>query len=338
MARRLLWSLGLSMALIVLAPGAAFACGGLVAPGHAEVLRRAVTLAAWHDGFEHYVTGFQFGGSASTFGYIIPLPAEPTKIQKAGDWTLERLELEVNPVRFAALDAAGAPVPAASPVTVLQQVKIDALDITVVKGGGADVAVWAEHNGFDLTPDTPDVLGRYSSEGAIFALAKFDNDAAASEGFVEGQGQVIHFTIPTPAPWVPLRILALGKVAAEQVDADVFLLDDHPPAVNPTVSITSGWTVRQDGPASESLLADLRSDRGMAWLPASGMWFTALTLSAPAGTIAYDLSVDGGGPRAVFGGIVNAVPFTAWPLWIALAGLAALVGIGARQRRGSAPA
>jgi MYXO-CTERM domain-containing protein len=68
------------------------------------------------------------------------------------------------------------------------------------------------------------------------------------------------------------------------------------------------------------------------------MWFTALTLSAPAGTIAYDLSVDGGGPRAVFGGIVNAVPFTAWPLWIALAGLAALVGIGARQRRGSAPA
>src|SRR5438045_3071933 len=48
---------------------------------------------------------------------------------------------------------------ASSAVQVLQQVKIDALDITVVKGGGPDVAKWAGKNGFDLTPDTPNVLG-----------------------------------------------------------------------------------------------------------------------------------------------------------------------------------
>src|SRR5205807_5494554 len=76
---------------------AAFACGGLVAPGHAEVLQKATTLAAWHDGVEHYVTGFRFAGSASTFGYIVPLPGVPTKIEKGGGWTLERLEREVTP-------------------------------------------------------------------------------------------------------------------------------------------------------------------------------------------------------------------------------------------------
>src|ERR1043166_4777084 len=99
MVRRLVTVLSAMVGVLMLAP-AAFACGGLVAPGHAEVLQKATTLAAWHNGLEHYVTGFQFAGAAKSFGYIVPLPGVPTKIQKAGDWTLERLEREINPVRF----------------------------------------------------------------------------------------------------------------------------------------------------------------------------------------------------------------------------------------------
>ena len=34
-----------------------------------------------------------------------------------------------------------------------------------------------------------------------------------------GDGTPVHVTIPTDNPWVPLRILALGKTAAERVDA-----------------------------------------------------------------------------------------------------------------------
>src|SRR5438067_1886146 len=151
MARRLAWISALSAAL-VLVPSAAFACGGLVAPGHAETLQRATTLSAWHAGFEHYVTGFQFAGTASNFGYIVPLPGVPTKIQKGGNWTLERLELAVNPVLAEFADKAAAPL-ALHGVQVLQQVKIEALNITVVRGGGKDVAAWARTNGFDLTPD-----------------------------------------------------------------------------------------------------------------------------------------------------------------------------------------
>src|SRR6266536_3167327 len=155
MARRLLLVPVLASVLLVLGSGAAFACGGLVAPGHAEVLRKATTLSAWHDGHEHYVTGFQFAGNASHFGYIVPLPGVPVKIEKGGGWTLERLEREINPVeaRFALTAAA----PAAKDVEVIQRIRIEALDITIVRGGGAEVAAWARQNGFDLTPDTPNV-------------------------------------------------------------------------------------------------------------------------------------------------------------------------------------
>jgi hypothetical protein len=293
MMRRLIAIPVLSFVFLVLGPGLAFACGGLVADEHAEVLRKATTLAAWHEGYEHYVTGFQFAGTANSFGYIIPLPAAPTKIEKGGDWTLERLELEVSPQRRA-FDAALAKAP--SPVEVLQQVRIDALDIVVVRGGGPDVAAWAERNGFDLTPDSPKVLGRYSSAGAIFALARFDRDEATERGLIEGQGTTIHFTIPTPAPWIPLQILALGKGGSEVVEADLFVLTDHVPSLTPGVWGMPGMSLRSFGRASESLLDDLRSDRGMEWVPRGGMWLTALSLRTPAADLRHDLSIDGGGP------------------------------------------
>src|SRR6266496_1112972 len=138
MARRLLLAGGFVFFLLMVPVSAALACGGLVAPGHAEILEKATTLSAWHGGYEHYVTGFRFAGSADRFGYIVPLPGVPSKIEKGGDWTLERLEREVSPFRgqVRALEADAA----LSPVQVVRQVRIDALDITVVRGGGRDVA------------------------------------------------------------------------------------------------------------------------------------------------------------------------------------------------------
>jgi hypothetical protein len=323
MIRRLAVTLVLSFSFLVLGSGAAFACGGLVADEHAEVLRKATTLAAWHDGYEHYVTGFQFAGTAHSFGYIIPLPGPPTKIEKGGDWTLERLELEVSPQRL--LSAGAEDTAALGPVDVLQKVRIDALDIVVVRGGGPDVATWAERNGFDLTPDTPRVLGRYSSAGAVFALARFDRKEATERGLIEGQGTTIHFTIPTPAPWIPLQILALGKGGTEVVEADLFVLTDHVPSLTPGVWGMPGMSLRSFGRASDSLLDDLRSDRGMEWVPRDGMWLTALSLRTPAGDLRQDLSIDGGGPP---GGTAGSPARSASEHWVwALVGGSAAVAV-----------
>jgi Uncharacterized protein conserved in bacteria (DUF2330) len=323
MVRRVLSLSVFALALVVLGSGAALACGGLVAPGHAEVLERATTLSAWHAGFEHYITGFRFAGNASSFGYIVPLPGVPSKIAKGGDWTLERLEREVNPAPAFARLAAGVPAPQDA-VQVLQRVRVDALDITVVRGGGPDVAAWAARNGFDLTPDAPEVLGGYSDKGAVFALAKFNALEATRRGLAEGQGTTIHFTIPMSAPWIPLQILALGKGRTELVDADLFVLTDQAPSLTPAFWSVGGLTLRHYGPASDALLADLRSDKGMAWVPPT-MWFTALTLHTPAVALRYDLSIDGGGPIAPTPPSAGGSPWTWWVV-VVLGALA--VGLG----------
>src|SRR3954470_697565 len=90
---------------IALAP-AAGACGGLVGENGTIQLERTTTLAAYHDGVERYVTSFQFTGEGKEVGSIVPLPDVPTKVERGGDWTLQRLEREVAPPVREAFDAA----------------------------------------------------------------------------------------------------------------------------------------------------------------------------------------------------------------------------------------
>ena len=81
----------------VVGAGPALACGGLIGRNGAVNLERTTTLAAYKDGVEHYVTAFEFNGAGGEFGSIVPLPGVPTKVEKGGDWTLQRLRREVDP-------------------------------------------------------------------------------------------------------------------------------------------------------------------------------------------------------------------------------------------------
>ena len=107
--------------------------------------------------------------------------------------------------------------------------KIDALDITVLKGGGKAVGKWAIDHGFLLTPDAPEMLDFYARRSPIFMAARFDASRAQRLGQQAGDGTPIMLTIPTKSPWVPLRILSLGLDRSKVVDADVFLLTDNRP-------------------------------------------------------------------------------------------------------------
>jgi hypothetical protein len=243
---------------------------------------------------EHYVTSFEFAGGGGAFGSITPLPGIPTDVVRGGDWTLQRLVIETNPVDERGLFlAAGA---AASPqdAEVLFETRIDALDITILRGGGDEVGVWAKHNGFRLPPDAPEVLDFYAERSPIFMAASFDADAAAERGQGIGDGTPVHLTIPTDNPWVPLRILGLGKQAAETVEADVFLLTDERPAMLPNPSdllANSGLALDHSAAASDQLLADLRSDKGMEWIPQHA-WLSKIRIDVPAATLRYDLAID----------------------------------------------
>jgi hypothetical protein len=276
----------LLVALVAVA-GPAGACGGLVAPNGSVQLLRTTTLAAHVDGVEHYVTSFAFASPEDSFGSIIPLPAEPTTVERAGDWTLQRLVQEVTPAveELAAFDTVASSE--GDSVVVLQHHQIDSLDVTIVRGGGAEVAAWAEEQGFAISDDAPEVLDFYSERSPYFLAARFDADLAVADDFREGDAIPIHLAIPTEDPWVPIRILALDKPGSEIVSADVFLLTDHRPALLGPDALVQ----ERSEPASDLLLDDLRSDRHSRWVPDEA-WFTYLRLEAPASELTGDLAVD----------------------------------------------
>jgi Uncharacterized protein conserved in bacteria (DUF2330) len=323
----------LAVTLAITAP--TLACGGLIGPNGAVNLLRTTTLAGYHDGVEHYVTAFQFAGGGGSFGSIVPLPGIPTSVVRGGDWTLQRLVRETNPPQrdafFGALAAASAGA------QVLQQVRIDALDITILKGGGAEIGVWAKEHGFSLPPDAPEVLDFYAERSPIFMAASFDAAAAAARGQAIGDGTPVHLTIPTKNPWVPLRILGLGKTAGEVVQADVYLLTDDRPALLPdpdSILAAGGLKLTYNGAASAQLLTDLRTDKGMQWVPQSA-WLSKIEIGAKATDLRFDLAIDASGagkPSLRDAGFAPFGPLPAPPswtlMWVTLLAISLAVPLG----------
>ncbi|MEX0682866.1 MAG: DUF2330 domain-containing protein [Dehalococcoidia bacterium] len=319
------------------------ACAGLIGSNGAVNLGRTTTLAAYHDGVEHYVTAFEFQGGGGEFGALIPLPDVPTKVERGGDWTLQRLQIETQPPVAELAFAAGGTAADASRAEVILEVRIDALDLTVLKGGGPDVAVWAQEHDFRLSPDAPEVLDFYAQRSPIFLAAVFDGEAAAERGQQLGDGTPVHITMPTDDPWVPLRILGLGKQADDFVQADVFLITDDAPAVLPAPG--EGMFLAHNAEATDLLLDDLRSDAGMEWMPDSA-WLTKLQVNSSAGDLQYDLAIDASGANnpsridagldLVSGEIVPQITSDSdgiSALWLWAAGLVVLAAAGIAARR-----
>jgi hypothetical protein len=304
--RRTVTVLAATTAAVLLGAGPALACGGLIGPNGAVNLTRTTTFAGYADGVEHYVTAFNFAGGTGKFGSITPLPGVPTKVERGGDWTLQRLIRETTPVFEAAgcdnckLSASAA---ASRDAQVILEAKVDALDITVLKGSGDEVGRWAKQHGFRLPPDSPEVLDFYGKRSPIFMAAAFDADRAKARGQQVGDGTPIHLTIPTASPWVPLRILGLGKAPTEVVDADVFLLTERRPAMLPAPSREDsdssgagpGLLLTYDQRADGQLLRDLHDDKSGAWVPLKDMWLSRIAVQLSAGALKYDLAIDQSG-------------------------------------------
>lgn len=305
MRRRLTAISGVLLALFLAAP-VAQACGFLVAENGAVRLGKTTTFVAWEDGIEHYITNFTFEGDVESFGSIIPLPAEPTDVKKAGSWTLQRLGREVNPPELRFFGRAVASE-AASDVEVILETRIDSLDVVVLKGGGAAVLDWVNENGFDLPPGpaTTHLLEYYASRSPYFLAARFDFDAAAEDGFVSGDGIPVQIEIPTDRPWVPLHILHGASPDSAIINADVFVLTPE----RPRFLHGQGLTLEHSDAATQELLDDLRSDENMEWVPSDG-WLSYLVLATEAENLVYDLAigVDGQTPSLVDAGFARFDP------------------------------
>ena len=304
--KRILTAMAVGLVASLVAAPAAIACGFLVSANGAVQLGTTTTFVVWEDGIEHYITNFTFEGPAESFGSLIPLPAEPTDVTRAGDWTLQRLKREVSPVGRAALFAATVAL-ADGDVEVLLRTRIDSLDVVVLKGGGAAVLDWVNDNGFALPPgpETDHMLEFYASRSPYFMAARFDAEAASQDEFVAGDGIPVQITMPTRQPWVPLHILHGAAPDSEIIEADVFLLTPE----RPDLLYGEGLTIERSEWANDALLNDLRSEEGMEWIPTQG-WFTYLRLETEAANVVYDLSVGVGStpPSFVDAGFMTLEP------------------------------
>jgi len=295
------------IALLVFAIQAlpALACGGLVAPDGDVRLARATTFVAWHDGIERYLTSFTYQetntNSVANVGWIVPLPAVPLKIEEGGAWTLQRLNLETHPIVRSPVVFESAAT--ANSAQVLQQVKIEALNITVLRGSGQAVLDWATSNGFSVEGDTRAHLLAYAKGSPIFMAAKFDTAAARARHQIQGDGAPILITMRTEHLWVPLEVLALD---GQQVQADLYLLTDRP--VNTTdfnalvgqspvgseIPGAPGFQVAFQEEMNPTLFHDLSTDRNMGWVWQNS-WVTYLSLDAPDSAVTYDLGISPNG-------------------------------------------
>jgi Uncharacterized protein conserved in bacteria (DUF2330) len=341
--RRLMLAAALVLPIVIVTAAPAGACGGLVGENGTIELVRTTTLAAYSEGIERYVTAFEFTGEGQEVGSIVPLPDVPTEVTRAGDWTLQRLAQEVAPpITEERLAGAEASVSDAG-VDVILETQIDALDITVISGGGDEVGQWAVDNGFLLTPDAPEVLDYYAERSPVFMAARFNAQRAADLGQGAGDSTPIMATIPTDDPWVPVRILGLGLEGSRTVEADVFLLTEDEPTL---LAGGTGLTLDRSEAANDLLLDDLRSDVGMGWMP-EDMWLSYLRLDAPASELDYDLAVSnrpGVTPSLTDAGVSEpeAVPVVqgdagraVWPIVAASVGAGlAVLAAGVLRRRG----
>ena len=267
MRRRLPVALaGAALALLLIA-APTLACGGLIGPNGAVNLLRTTTFAGYHDGVEHYITVVRVRGRRWRVRLAHAAARRSRRASRraatgpSSASSAKRTRSRGRSTCFGAGRLAGA-------AEVIMEVRIDALDITVLKGGAAEVGQWASENGFRLPPDAPEVLDFYAKRSPIFLAAVFDADAAQARGQEVGDGTPVHVTIPTTNPWVPIRILALGKTGQDQIDADVFLLTDQAPAFLPAPTGKNGMRLDHsaDGDADASSTTS-GPTRAWSWVP-----------------------------------------------------------------------
>jgi len=316
MVKKLVPAAAATLALFLTQALPAAACGGLIAPNGAIRLERATTLVAWHDGVERYMTSFSYSGEASSFGWIVPLPAIPLKVEEGGGWTLQRLVRETHPQPpILALDFAVGRAQATS-AEVLQQVQVRALDITVLRGSGQAVLDWASENGFAVDAETRAHVLQYAKGSPIFMAAKYNAGRAQQQRLLFGDGAPVLITMKIPHPWVPFEVLAAGQ----QVQADLYLLSDKPvntsewraligaSGVGTKVQGAEGFSLEFQEKMTDGLYKDLSTDKNMGWVRRDS-WLTYLTLNAPDDKVTYDLSVT---PM----GVVKVAPFGTKPMAI----------------------
>jgi hypothetical protein len=311
----------LTLSMLALYSMPAAACGGPLSAGQNIHLQKSETLVAWHNGTEYYMTNFTYttSGDPKNFGWVLPLPAEPQKIEAGDLKTFETLHYDSQRPTFSFnLFSRGNTAGAPGGAQVLQQTRINSLDITIVKGNGSQIVEWATQNGFNVDEMTRAHLLQYAKASPIFMAAKYDLSSVTQEQkdkqLKGGVSTPVLLTIKTSQLWVPMELLA---VEGQYTSADFYLLTDQPvhaSSLNAKLGISSegsgianapGLTLNYQGQLSDGAYTSIKGQTNMGWVwPKS--WLTYLSLSAPGEKVTYDVGISPSG-------VVHSAPYGTQP-------------------------
>jgi hypothetical protein len=150
----------------------------------------------------------------------------------------------------------------------------------VLRGGSNAVGQWATDHGFRLPPDSPEVLDFYATRFADLPRGVFDADAARDRGQAIGDGTPVHVTIPTDNPWGPAAHPGARQDGRRARSGRCLPHDRRRPRDAAAGDwAPNGLTLTHSAAATDSLLDDLRSDKGMGWVP-SHAWLSKVAIDA----------------------------------------------------------
>ena len=157
---------------------------------------------------------------------LTPLPGVPSDVEQGRrlDAPAPRPRDEPRPAA-SAFDLGGAR--AAECAEVLLETRIDALDITVLAAAATRSVTGRRSTASGCRPTPRRSSTSTPTRSPDLPRRRLRRRRGRGARPAVGDGTPVHITIPTDNPWVPLRILALGKTDAERVEADVYLLTDR---------------------------------------------------------------------------------------------------------------
>ncbi len=211
--------LGLFLCILVLV-SIAKADGMVVSPSSAEAYetdQKAVIF--YEDGIEDLFLSITFNGTADSFGWIVPTPAEP-EVTKSTDMLFERLDEMTRPeypvpTSYDKFQFMGTLEDNASGVQVLQTKKIEYYDISVLKAENKDgLYNWLNDNGYSFPQAGKYIIDEYIHNNWTFTAIKIDKEQIGSSRvqnqFSSGHATPLRLTFATDKAVFPLKISSIG--------------------------------------------------------------------------------------------------------------------------------
>ena len=256
------------VALVALTATPALACGGLIGPNGAVNLLRTTTFAGYHDGVEHYVTAFEFAGGRRTVRLAHPA-ARACRRASSGR----------------RLDAPAAGPRDQPPVPEAVFARGGRSAASGARGPPGDADRRARHHGPQGRRRRRSARGPRSTASACRPMRPRSSTSTRSAArsswprasrrrrrragpAAVGDGTPVHITIPTDQAVGPAAHPRPRQDRRRAVDADVFLLTDARAAAS-CRRRRPGLTLAHSGRRATACSTDLRSDKGMDWVPVS---------------------------------------------------------------------